>query len=503
MNITKHTVIALSLLTGAVTGCGGDEAQQLSDATHADVTSEEGDSAATEAGALDTSPGDSSQPEDTQAPDVESLESRRSFCGQPEYNWLPTDAMGQIMDRDPRPFYSLSKDLVTALLADSGFSDILDLKYDVEVIAIRYTSQDRGVATDATALLGVPIAPEGETLSTPIIAFLAGTSGFSEACAGSNSEGNALAAILYASQGYVAMLPDYLGKAGFGGDDGLAHPYVVSEAAAIATWDGVRGAEALLAERGEEVQSDGQVFLWGGSQGGHAAYAADRLAPHYAPEFEVVGTIATVAPSDLMGQAEVAVDSLGPAAVGLLASCITLAEWYGMWDRVDEIVRDDDEMPLASWLREQMKTVCFPDLSVLGVETTEDAFNPLFLAALQDGSWAGYEDWQCVFKENSLSHQSVPRLNATPTLTVLATEDSLVNLAVERKSHQALCEQGYALTQIECDQANHTDGTSWSVREQFAWMRERLKGEPHTETCAPVTPVCCSGSPAETCTPAP
>ena len=173
---------------------------------------------------------------------------------------------------------------------------------------------------ESTALIGLPVPPEGETLSPSTVAFLTGTSGFSEACAGSETEENALVAVLYAAQGHVTVIPDYLGKAGFGGDDGLLHPYLVSEAAAIGTLDGVRAAHALVRDERAALNQDARLFLWGGSQGGHAVYATERYAPHYAPEFDVIGGIATVAPTDLVGQAEVGLTSFGPTSLGILAS---------------------------------------------------------------------------------------------------------------------------------------------------------------------------------------
>ena len=425
----------------------------------------------------------------------------RTLCGQTPYTWLSTETMGDIIAQEPKPLYSLPIDVVTALLADSGFIDVLDLRYDVEVLVLRHRTQDRGLSVETTALIGLPVLPDEEALSASTVAFLAGTSGFSEACAGSQSEGNALAAILYAAQGYITVLPDYLGKAGFGGDDGLAHPYLVSEAAAIATLDGIRAATQLVAERGGALSHNAQVFVWGGSQGGHAAYATERYAPYYAPEFEIVGGIATVAPSDLVGQTERALTELGPAAVGVLASCITLAEWHGMWDRIGEIVMNEGAMPLASSLRDQMQNICYPDLTALGVDTIEDAFTPAFLDAVQAGTWEGFEDWRCLFRENSTRHQSLERVSDVPFLSVLATNDELVNLEVERASHAVLCEQGYDLKTLVCDQASHTDGTTWSVREQFAWFHARMAGQPLEGACLLSSPRCCEESPEEICDP--
>ena len=351
--MTRTPTSALLVLIYVLAACSSPETEPLArdnlDAALAErLPPSDLDEGASGSDSSEEDTGPLARPVDTAEGETQALE--RSLCGQPPYTWLPTETMGELIAEEPKPLYSLPVELVTTLLADSDFIDILDLRYDVEVIALRHVSQDRGVSVETTALIGLPVAPEDESIDASAVAFLAGTSGFSEACAGSLSEGNALAAVLYAAQGYVAVLPDYLGKAGFGGDDGLEHPYLVSEAAALATLDGLRAAKALLSARGEGLSHDGRVFLWGGSQGGHAVYATERYAPYYAPEFEVVGGIATVAPSDLVTQSERALITMGPASVGLLASCITLAEWYGMWERVGEIVQNEAPLALASAL---------------------------------------------------------------------------------------------------------------------------------------------------------
>ncbi len=107
--------------------------------------------------------------------------------------------------------------------------DAFDAVYDVQTWRIRYTTQDRGRAVEATMLLSFPLGA-GEV---PTFAWLHGTTGFTDACAPSamGIEGGAFN-LLFASLGYVVVAPDYLGMNGFGEPADALHPYLVPEATA-------------------------------------------------------------------------------------------------------------------------------------------------------------------------------------------------------------------------------------------------------------------------------
>jgi pimeloyl-ACP methyl ester carboxylesterase len=66
------------------------------------------------------------------------------------------------------------------------------------------------------------------------------------------------------------------------------HPYLVghSEGAACST------SSARAASPTPPSRADSPVVIYGHSQGGHAALMAAEIAPTYAPELDVVGTIA-------------------------------------------------------------------------------------------------------------------------------------------------------------------------------------------------------------------
>ena len=74
--------------------------------------------------------------------------------------------------------------------------------------------------------------------------------------------------LFFAAKGYVASLPDYLG---LGSNPGF-HPYLHAETEATATLDLIRAIREFMADS-TTLSLNGQVFVTGYSQGGHAAMA--------------------------------------------------------------------------------------------------------------------------------------------------------------------------------------------------------------------------------------
>ena len=102
--------------------------------------------------------------------------------------------------------------------------------------------------------------------------------------------------ILYGADGYVAVLPDYLGM----GDSPGRHPYCHSATEATATIDLMRAARQLCNELGA-AYSD-QLFIFGYSQGGHAAMATTKaIQEDYSDEFTITASAPMSGPYDLDG----------------------------------------------------------------------------------------------------------------------------------------------------------------------------------------------------------
>jgi pimeloyl-ACP methyl ester carboxylesterase len=175
----------------------------------------------------------------------------------------------------------------TTLINFFGFPTPVD--YPVEYYKVTYTTTDTdGSQTVASGAVTIPVAADCN--SFPMIAYCHGTVlRRYDVPSAQNLEGNILVAL--SSAGYIGVGPDYLGL----GDDEGVHPYVHAESQATATLDLISAAREFLETRDE--QDNGEVFITGYSQGGHASMAALK----YAQDNDLVDELGIVAGAPLSG----------------------------------------------------------------------------------------------------------------------------------------------------------------------------------------------------------
>lgn len=102
----------------------------------------------------------------------------------------------------------------------------------------------------------------------------------------------------FAANGYVAVLPDYLGYGATPLDH--PHPYIHARSEASAVVDMLRAAKTLCAAN--HIQLNGELFLLGYSQGGHVTMATHReLENMHADEFTVTASAPCSGPYDMSG----------------------------------------------------------------------------------------------------------------------------------------------------------------------------------------------------------
>ena len=317
-------------------------------------------------------------------------------------------------------------------------------------IRIRYLTQDRGQLIEATGLVGVPNVSSPETL--PLLLYLHGTEGLSDACSpsrapyfGGETFVNAQLIGLLASFGYIVAAPDYIGMKSSGEPSTEVHPYLIGEPTAIGSLDMVRAVQRLV----PEVESDltvGPVVIDGASQGGHAAAFVTRFLPHYAPELDVRGAVFGIPPTNMQAHVNIALGSVSPPTSNTIAWALAADAWYNSDpDGLSSIFVSPYDVDLPPYAMEHC------DMDILdGVTQLEQVFTTEVLAAAAQPGLAGYAPWDCMIQEASLSATSVPHLDDVPALFVIGSEDRLVNPQVERDSFVELCSQGYEMQYLEC-----------------------------------------------------
>jgi hypothetical protein len=159
-------------------------------------------------------------------------------------------------------------------------------------VIYRSTSGDTGAETVVSGSVFTPLgkAPDG---GWPVVALAHGTTGIDQPCAPSlsaNLLGFVAAVQGLAHLGFAVAVADYQGLGAPG-----VHPYTDSRTAGRNVIDSVRA----LRHTFRDVSDRWAVF--GGSQGGGAAWAADEQARSYAPELDLVGAAASVPAADVAG----------------------------------------------------------------------------------------------------------------------------------------------------------------------------------------------------------
>ncbi len=166
----------------------------------------------------------------------------------------------------------------------------------VELLRITYRTIDaNGLATIASALLARPTDIDGPLA---IASYQHGTVVRKTDVASVRGLGTpeALVAVIFATTGYLAVMPDYLG---LGDSDGL-HPFVHAESLASAVVDALRATRNFARRHDISLESD--VYLIGYSEGGYATAAAQRrIESSLSDEFSLGASSPMAAPFDLSG----------------------------------------------------------------------------------------------------------------------------------------------------------------------------------------------------------
>jgi acetyl esterase/lipase len=411
-------------------------------------------------------------------------------CDLVAYDWVPTDQVGAVVDEDDADDLEMSSTALDFLLQSYGITQFSPLPYDVVGWRIRYVTQDRGQAVEATMVLTLPDVEDGTAF--PIVVWPHGTSGFTDACAPSAGglEESGFA-VIFASMGYAVVAPDYLGMNGFGEASGMLHPYLVPEATAVATLDAVRAALNFVADEQPGAAMDpAQTVFWGGSEGGFAALWAERYQPEYLPEVTTVATVALVPPTDLSGIAMAGLAEPIAASGGLVAAWTAQHSWYQAPDHdLGEVFVES----VASAITDEMMASCSDFPSVDDAEVLEDIYSTDALAQAATGSLEGFEPWACYLGMADLEHTAIPRTIDPPVLIQVSGADDLVVASTVRDSIPGLCADGYRIDYIECEGASHTEGAVDSLPYQIEWVADRLAGTPlpAEETCVVDAPIDC------------
>lgn len=237
---------------------------------------------------------------------------------------------------------SLSVSQISSQLSSQVLS-FVSLKYDVKVFVVEYKSLNKdGDTVKASGIIYVPVV---DSFSLPMSSYQHGTIlRRSEAPSQEDGSQNQLNLAIASEKGVVACLPDYLG---LGSGDGL-HLYLNPTEEANCVRDILRAARKLVKQK-NIAKLNGQIFLFGYSQGGHATMAAQRqMEKENKQEFQITATAPMAGPYALSrtSQFNVMLDSVyypNPFYLPYLA--VSLFKTFPIYDSYSQLFKAPyDEM---------------------------------------------------------------------------------------------------------------------------------------------------------------
>ncbi len=313
----------------------------------------------------------------------------------------------------------------------------------------------QGADIAVTGLVFVPSTP-APAKGRPVLAWAHGTTGEADQCAPSLGGYDPVYLTEWLARGYVVAATDYQGL----GTPGL-HPYLVGDSEGRGVLDSVRAAEALPGSHASDT-----VMIFGHSQGGHAALFANQLAPTYAPELHVLGTIAAAPASQLYAAWNLIETS---AVVG--AAVILMGAAFA--DQYPALRLSDVYTPEAIARMGVVDTGCQSDV--------EKAYADLTGPEIVKRPAADVPAWRAALLQSEPGYQ----LGESPVLVVHGTDDDEVPYIASQVLVPRMCSTGQVVDFVTYPGQTHEGILTAGQTTMLHWADERLAGAPAPDTCPP------------------
>jgi pimeloyl-ACP methyl ester carboxylesterase len=277
----------------------------------------------------------------------------------------------------------------------------------------------------------------------------------------------------YAAQGYMAILPNWQGF----DDRDRVHPYFVAELEGRVMLDAARAVYDFFAHPPAQdilARPAQAVFLGGYSQGGHGAFAADRLAPDYAPELEIKGIIGHAMAPDVEGLMR---DSplYGPYIV------YAYRAFYGA-DLIDPA-----DVFVERWLstfESDVTSKCIDEVLAYYPDNPALIYTPEFRNALYNDRLA---EMFPAFKEKLDANDSYQKnYTSVPALILYGQADPIVKVSTIAEFVSYLCARGKNVTSKRYAGIDHFQARQYSFKDTLAWMQNILDGNTPVPNCSDV-----------------
>ena len=224
--------------------------------------------------------------------------------------------------------------------------------------------------------------------------------------------------------------------------------------------DAVRAAQDLPA-----TGAGNRWLTIGGSQGGHAVLSASELSETYAPELELLGTVA-YAPGAMLDRSYGGVDPFVIRVVGAMML-------YGMATETPGSIRTTTSARPGRPSRAPFTTGCLNEITAAVLSVPFDEY--------YDQDPAVTEPARSVLLANDVGHVAAD----SPVLVVQGTADVTVVPQRTEDLVERMCGAGQVTEHLVYDGADHNNIGVRSSAEVVAWLQARLAGEPAADGCGP------------------
>jgi hypothetical protein len=313
--------------------------------------------------------------------------------------------------------------------------------------------QGEPIVVTGTALVPSGEAPAG---GRSVLTIAHGTSGIADECAPSKHAVSTELSLMgpFVDAGYLVVLSDYEGL----GTPGR-HPYLVGESEGRGVLDGALAARGL-----PDTDAGDQLSIFGYSQGGHGALWAGQLAADWAPDYDLVGTVAG-APATELPIIFGAAGSL-PIAGFLYMIIAGFAEAYPEADPALVLTpAGEAELPQV-------------DEGCVGQVIEHFAGTPN--AELLKPGLAGVEPWADLAAANDPGRL----VTGSPILIVHSGADDVVPATLSQLLVQRMCGEGQVVERRVYDKGQgHGEAVPDAVTDAFDWLQQRAAGDEPVSTC--------------------
>lgn len=352
---------------------------------------------------------------------------------------------------------SVPKDLLQQLVISKGYNTYgSEVQYGISVYRLVYTTTYQGRSIHASGLVCMPqrmVAP------APVISAQHGTI-FAHADAPSNFR-ELSGFELFASAGYVMLLPDYIG---FGASKDILHPYYDQQHSALAVVDMIKAAKALYKQH--EVPVSDKLFLVGYSEGGYVTLAAQKeIETNPAHGLKVTASAAGAGGYNLVEMLANIKSGVPYPYPAYLTFVLQAYNTTNNWDR-----------PLTDFFREPYASK-LPSLfdgsksgSAINRELTTDP-KQLFSASFFEG--LQHSQQEVALKEALQANSLLDWVPQSPTRLYHGTTDNIVPFSNSQKTYEQFRQAGAQhLEFIPVEGKGHSSAFEPMLRSVIPWIRQ-------------------------------